>query len=249
MKNHTYVYAIDLPLPRLALEAQLGAARVFCRANGLEAAEFVDREEHARELALHARPAGGALLKALAPGDLLVVASPVALGARADVLALAQSWRAAGLNLAVAGGGGGAPVETAATGWGALINTLAAGERLDRGRKSEEVRAGMARAKREGTRRTLHAAIGHKFAWSAKDRKFREVVYAEELRVIERVVGWRSEGYSWNEIAEHLHRNGVLTGNGHPWHPRRLQTAVDLWKRGRLPPIPPEGDGGGDGDN
>src|SRR5262245_42956650 len=158
-----FVYACTTPTAPAS--AQLEAARAHAAGLGLQPAGEYRDDAGAWGLPLRDRPAGRRLLAALSPGAGVVVATPLALVAMplapapapAGFPALAAALREIGVTLHVAG----LVAEEVPT----LAAALTAAQALGAKSRSEQIRAGMAKARAAGRRLTRHPPIGHRWVW------------------------------------------------------------------------------------
>jgi len=233
------LYACSIPLSNDRAEAQLDLARAYCQEHGLHVArELRDDDIRLGHKPLGERPGGRQLLSGLRNNDVLVVANVLALGPtrRAFVLS-AKAFQRMGITLRVAGDG----LDRRIAGteeWAQVIRAFEGSLDDDRPRHAEAIRRGVAKRKAKGGRVSRFPPIGHRWQWCAGEGRFYAVPCPLELAVIEKVVRWRHEGYSWSAIATHLVSLKITTTSGGDWHPRRLQRACQLHREGKVPTIP-----------
>ena len=68
-----------------------------------------------------------------------------------------------------------------------------------------------------------HDLLG--FKWVGRKGNKRVVRDDHDRSVMNNIVKWRKIGISWNEIADHIDKHGVLTSRGGDWNRSRVRRA------------------------
>jgi hypothetical protein len=229
----TYAYACPVPDVATADE-QLDRIR----GTGVTPAEeFRDGGDTTWRVPLRDRAGGKRLLARLAPGDVVVVGTPLAASnTLSGYINLAAGLHELGSELRLAG--------SVPTKRGPLSRRLQsiADEALPSGSlgalpKADQIRIGLQYARAARRKTSRYPPIGHKHV--RRGRNWYVSIDRHELRVIALIVKWRNERKgSWGAIARHLLKHGVKTSANLDWTVRRIRRAYDLAVSGELE-LPP----------
>jgi hypothetical protein len=89
--------------------------------------------------------------------------------------------------------------------------------------RSERATQALRERRLKGVRYTRHAGYG--WRWSGRRGRQRRVPDEAERKVVERIIAWWAQGYSWYEIARHLMLTKVNTAEGREWSVARVRRA------------------------
>ncbi len=185
---------------------------------------FADAAESSR-LPWFERPSGQRLARRLEPGSHVIVPDPLTVchTKLADLLEIIESFNERGIvltfihckvkentfcTISTVGDMG----ETCIR----LLRFMVDWKKRDR---SDAVSEGMREKRQRGKKHCRHAGYG--FRWSHGKRKDDP----KEQDMIANIVEWRDKGFSFNEIAAHLLRCGVVAATGREWSPSRVRRA------------------------
>lgn len=190
----------------LGIESQAERCRAYAVAHGYLPVDEARDEGVSGAVAPDDRPGLGAALAALDCGmaDVLIATEISRLGRRAaDVLDLARRAEEAGWHLAILDLG----IDTTTPAGKFALTVMAAVAELERGQTAERTRHALAAAKQRGQR--LGAPVS-----------------GETRAAGRRAADLRSEGHTWQQVADRLHAEGYSTAKGGRWHPATAQRAV-----------------------
>jgi len=197
----------------VSLAAQEARLRAYCTAAGLTLVEIMRDEGVSASKPLDKRPAGMALMRALARKQarhVVVVTLDRMFRSTVDCLSKVETWDRAGIGLHLVDHGG-QSIATA-TAVGRMFLTMLAGfAEMERKLNGERTAAALRHKK------------GQRQAYSPTPYGFdREgdglVVNATEQTIIEQVQQWHRQGSSLHQIAARLTAAGVPTKRGGQWH-------------------------------
>jgi DNA invertase Pin-like site-specific DNA recombinase len=197
----------------VSLEAQEARLRAYCTAAGLTLVDILGDEGVSASKPLEKRPAGLALLRALARKQarhVVVVTLDRMFRSTLDCLSTVQVWDKAGIGLHLVDHGG-QSIATA-TAVGRMFLTMLAGfAEMERRLNGERTAAALRHKK---GRRQVYSPTPYGF-----DRQGDGLVAnASEQTVVAQVRQWHRQGTSLREIAARLTAANVPTKRGGRWH-------------------------------
>jgi DNA invertase Pin-like site-specific DNA recombinase len=173
------------------------------------------------------RKAGGVLCERLRPGDRLFVAKvDRAFRNLSDCVTMLDRWERMGVSLFLCDF---PMLNNLSNPFGkAMIQIIAVFAELERKLISQRTKEALALRKRKGQKHNRFPGYG--FHWvKRRDSEGRVHRYKErhdeERRVMQEIVKWHIDGFSWETIAEHLSGQGIVTKDGRPWSISRVRRA------------------------
>ena len=168
---------------------------------------------------LEKRPAGGAMLKVLSPGDLIIAAKLDRLFRSAgDAITTTEALRARGVGVILADIG---PDPVTENGVSKMFFTILAAvaefektrilERMEDGRKGKRARGG-------------HTGGIPPYGYRVEGSGVNAVLRADpaELAVVGEVKEWKRKGYTYRQISARLAHRGILSRSGKPFQPTQI---------------------------
>jgi hypothetical protein len=248
--SHTFGYLLH-PFRGSKLVPKVDEQRALLRAHaarsGLELTDtFLDAAD-AADTPWLARRAGWELAQRLTPGCHVVVASLGVIYSSAEaLLELLREWRGKNVTLhvvvmteprrkqafsLVTSGEAGEATELALS----AMQVLHRSAQLSRG---AAISRGMQQRKALGLKYCRWPGYGN--AWVGRKGNERCAPDEYEREVLSKVVEWKCAGYSWHQIAAHLLRLRIPTGDGRTWSESRVRRAclAALRSRATWPGIP-----------
>ena len=195
MSTLTFAYVLD---PAEAdVDDQLALLRGFCEQRGLVLTQeaFSDADDAVGTPWLE-RPGGMRLAAMLAPGVRVIVARASAVyTGLGDFQTIVQHFRAYGAALHIVTGAG-QEFSTGGELWEHLLEVLPLVAAIKQSLHGATVSEAMQELKAKGVRHCRYAGYG--WRWT---RKGKRVPNAHEQAVIAKIVEWKEQGFSWNQIA------------------------------------------------
>jgi DNA invertase Pin-like site-specific DNA recombinase len=176
------------------------------------------------QIAWFERPSGQRLASLLEPGSQVIVCNLETIGLKlVDLLSIIENFNERGIVLTIidlpATKNGLTSLSTTGEMGELCANVLRMMTTLATMNRSDAVSEGMQDRKHRGRKHCHYAGYGHH--WRYGKRK----VHSEEQETIAKIVVWREQGFSWNEIAARLLRHRVLTADGREWSASRVRRA------------------------
>jgi DNA invertase Pin-like site-specific DNA recombinase len=179
---------------------------------------------------LEKRAAGKELLKAIRPGDHVIISKLDRMFRRAkDCLVILDEFQAKGINLHVCDLMGGA-INLSSPMGRFLIQILAAVAELERNYISQRTKDGLAAKKRAGKKSTRFPGYGRKWVKDkGPDGKLCKMSVRDddERDVMKSIVMWRMQAnpFTWEEIEAHLRKLEIINKEGRHWSQSRIRRA------------------------
>jgi len=173
-----------------------------------------------RKLRFVDRPAAGELERRLQRGDHVLLAKLIlAFRDWSDFLLMTRAWSNRGITLHVLD----PEIDSDTEKGQAVIQQIACFARMERERRAEQTREGLARRRKEGKVANQFCGYGSRLTGRRGHR--RRVPYPEERRVMQAIASWHLNGYTWEEFYFHLLGHGVKTRRGTEWSLIRIRRA------------------------
>ena len=205
----------------LSMEAQEERIRLYCQLNGLDLVEVIRERGITAKIKLNKRPEGSRIANLTAAGVCHIVALKLDRLFRnaVDALTHVEDWEQAGISLHLVDMGG-QSVNTGSSMGKMLITMLAGFAEFERNMIAERTTAALRHKKAHGEVYN-HVPYGYR----ATDGNL--VPDAIEQAVIARMQTLRSEGTSYNEIANSLNAASVATKQGGVWRPQTVKNILE----------------------
>jgi DNA invertase Pin-like site-specific DNA recombinase len=180
---------------------------------------FTDVAE-ARKRPLAERPAGKVLNGRLDREDqVIVTATGRAFQNQQDLVRIVDVWTGRGIGMHMLDLG----IDTTTEEGRRMVKLLTDFITVAKEWRAERTRESAALRKTQG--KAANKFAGYGFKWAGKKGHRRRVPDVLERRIMNALVRWRFEGYSWEEIYWHLAENKVKTSMGMEWSVIRIRRA------------------------
>ncbi len=195
----------------LSLESQEERIRLYCQLNGLDLVEVIRERGVTAKLKLNKRPEGAKIAKLTAAGVCHIVALKLDRLFRnaVDALSHVEDWEQAGISLHLVDMGG-QSVNTGSSMGKMLITMLAGFAEFERNMIAERTTAAL-RHKR------AHGEVYNHVPYGYVAQEGSLIPDSSEQAVIARMASLRSDGISYNEIANTLNAERVPTKRHGTW--------------------------------
>ena len=203
------------------MDAQEERIRLYAQLNGLDLVEIIRERGVTAKIKLNKRPEGARIAKLTAAGVCHIVALKLDRLFRnaVDALTHVEEWEQAGISLHLVDMGG-QSVNTGSSMGKMLITMLAGFAEFERNMIAERTTAALRHKKSHGE---VYNHVPYGFAAEAGSL----VPNATEQAVIARMQVLRSEGTSYNEIANCLNAGSVPTKKGGTWRSQTIKNILE----------------------
>jgi site-specific DNA recombinase len=210
-------------------ETQKAMAAKYCEFHGLTNIRYYIDPATTAKIVWDQRQAGAELMRQLRPGDAVVITKlDRAFRKLRDCVLMLEKFERMGIRFHICNMMGGSLDLSSPIGK-LMLHMLAAFAEFERELISERTRDGMANVKRQGFK---HARFpGYGFQWERRWVHGKwiklKVSHPEERKIMKAILRWRlsDDPLSWQEIADHLAKEQLVTKEGHPWTEQRCRRA------------------------